>query len=113
MIIDSLELEERRLWLEKLLLGYRAMLSSPDIDSTQLTELQEGFVKNEKEYRLVLAVINSFNDLVSYGYPDHKQETASQVIIDALKRLADAVSLVPKDFDDPVILADNGQVKVN
>jgi ribonuclease HI len=112
MVIDTDELTQREEGLKRLLRGYRALFFSPDTNPDEKQELQEGITKNEAELAAVQKVLAALSALASLGYPDHTKETASQTIIDALKRLADDVALAPKDFAEPTLLADGGNVEV-
>jgi hypothetical protein len=112
MVIDTEELSGREDGLKRLLRGYRALFFSPDTSPSEKQELQEGIDKNEFELAAIHNVLTALSILVSTGYPDHTKETASQAVIDALKRLADDVALAPKDFADPVVLSDGGSVVV-
>lgn len=112
MVIDTDELSSREEGLKRLLRGFRTLLSSPDTTPEEKSELQEDMNKNEIELAAVQKVLADLSNLVDLGYPSHIKGTASQAIIDALKRLADDVALVPKDFAGPVVLADGGTVAV-
>lgn len=112
MIVDTDELLDRKSGLLSLLVGYRALLASPDATAEEKAELAEGIAKNEKELALVGAALAALMALADNGYPDHVLEEASPAIIDALKKLVDDIGLVPKDFKAPVLLADGGTVVV-
>jgi hypothetical protein len=112
MVIDTDELSSREDGLKRLLRGFRALFFSPDTTAVEKQELQEEINKNEAELVAVQNVLSSLSVLVDLGYPDHIKGTASQAVIDALKRLADDVALVPKDFAEPVMLSDGGSIVV-
>lgn len=112
MIIDTEELTSRRDGLNRLLRGYRALISSPDAAQDAKNELNEGIINSTAELNAVLAVLATIDALVGTGYPDHEKEQASQAVIDALADLAADVALVPKDFASPALLADNLDITV-
>ena len=112
MLLDTDELESRRDGLNRLLRGYRALISSPDTAQEVKNELNEGISNSTAELNAVLAVLADIATLIATGYPDHEKEQASQAVIDALKDLADDVALVPLDFASPAVLADKLDITV-
>lgn len=112
MIIDTGELTSRRDGLNRLLRGYRALISSPDTVQEVKNELNEGIINSIAERDAVAAVLAAIDALVATGYPDHAKEQASQAVIDALADLAADVALVPLDFASPALLADNLDITV-
>ena len=112
MVLDTDELESRRDGLDRLLRGYRALISSPDTAQEAKNELNEGIMNSTAELNAVLAVLAAIAALVATDYPGHAKEQASQAVIDALKSLADDVALVPLDFESPGLLADTLAVDV-
>lgn len=108
MIIDTDELIDREGGLISLLVGYRALLASPDTTPEIKAELSEGIAKNEKELALVEVALASLTALADNGYPDHLLEETSPAVIAALEKLVEDINLVPKDFKTPVLVADSG-----
>lgn len=112
MIIDTGELTSRRDGLNRLLRGYRALISSPDTVQEVKNELNEGIINSIAERDAVAAVLAAIDALVLTGYPGHEKEQASQAVIDALADLAADVALVPLDFASPALLADKLDVAI-
>lgn len=114
MIIDTSTLDLDKAAFERILRGYRVLQSSSQAQSDPdlAKEINEGIANNERDLANTNAILASVAKWESDGTPLYKREIASQSVIDALKRIADEVALVPLDFETPELLSNGGTIIV-
>ena len=108
MNIDTDALQAQKEGLERLLIGYRTVIASPDTTPFEKEEAQQGMTDNTSEWQRTTTLLDAAT--VYFDNGGHKKQQAPKAVIDALKRLSDNVSLVVGDFEEPVLTADSGTI---
>lgn len=113
MIIDTDKLQEQVTGLARIEVGYRTLLNSPDSTPELNAELQSGLNADSRRKQLAIVALEAIGAWEADGGMADTKEPASQSAIDALKRLAEDVALIPLDFVlEPQPTADSGTVNV-